>query len=155
MSDIPDRLEKILRDVRARAAERRLRQPLSALRAEQTSDPQRRARFLGALRGARGDCALIAECKRRSPSAGVLDATTPLAARVQAYARGGADALSVLTEADHFGGAPEDLAAVAEAGLPRLRKDFLCDEGMVWESLGFGADAVLLIAEALPGAALA
>lgn len=60
----------------------------------------------------------------------------------------------MLTEQDHFGGDPRDLSAVAGAGLPRLRKDFLLDEGMVWESLGFGADAVLLIAEALPGAAL-
>ncbi len=151
---IPDRLALIVEDVRHRAAARRRAQPLAALRAETRPDPARRARFVGALRGAPGGFGLIAECKRRSPSAGILDAETPLAARVAAYARGGADALSVLTEQDHFDGAPADLAAVAEAGLPLLRKDFLLDEGMVLESVAFGADAVLLIAECLPGARL-
>lgn len=155
MSGIPDRLERILRDVRARAAARRAERPLAALRAAARPDARRRERFVAALRGARGGFGLIAECKRRSPSAGALDARTPPAERAAAYARGGADALSVLTEADHFGGGPEDLAAVAGAGLPRLRKDFLLDEGMVLESAEFGADAVLLIAEALPGSALA
>jgi len=155
MSGVPDRLERILRDVRARTAARRRALPLAALRGDHAPDPARRARFVNALRGARGGFALIAECKRSSPSAGVLDADTPLAERALAYARGGADALSVLTEEDHFSGSALDLASVAPAGLPRLRKDFLLDEGMVWESLGYGADAVLLIAEALPGAALA
>ncbi len=150
----PDRLLPILRDVRARAADRRQRQPLDALRVANRPDPARRARFIAALRGARGGFGLIAECKRRSPSAGALDSSTAPAERTQAYARGGADALSILTEADHFDGRLDDLAAAASAGLPRLRKDFLLDEGMVLESLPAGADAVLLIAECLPGAQL-
>ncbi len=151
---VPDRLLKIWADVQQRALARRQVHSLASLRATSPADPARRARFLAALREATGGLALIAECKRRSPSAGMLDASMPLAARAEAYARGGADALSILTEQDHFGGSPADLAAAAPAGLPRLRKDFLLDEGMVWESLGFGADAVLLIAEALPGAQL-
>jgi indole-3-glycerol phosphate synthase len=74
--------------------------------------------------------------------------------RALSYAAGGAAALSVLTEEDHFGGAPADLGAVATAGLPRLRKDFVLDEGMVLESVLMGADAVLLLAVCLPGARL-
>lgn len=81
MSGVPDRLERILRDVRARALRRRSARPLAALRAESAPDPARRARFVAAMRGARGGFGLIAECKRRSPSAGALDAETPLAAR--------------------------------------------------------------------------
>lgn len=151
---LPDRLIPLLDVVRSRAAERRRHQPLASLRAGWSPDPARRARFVAALRGARGGFGLIAECKRRSPSAGILDAETPLQQRASSYARGGADALSILTETDHFGGSLADLAAVQAAGLPRLRKDFLLDEAMVLESLPAGADAVLLIAECLPGALL-
>lgn len=154
-STLPDRLARIVADVARRAAERRRALPLAELRARTPADPARRHRFVTALRAARGGFALIAECKRRSPSAGVLDDSTPLADRARDYAAGGADALSVLTEVDHFGGAPADLAAVAGSGLPRLRKDFVLDEGMVRESLEFGAEAVLLIAECLPGEQLA
>jgi indole-3-glycerol phosphate synthase len=74
-----------------------------------------------------------------------------LSKRAEAYARGGARAISVLTEEDHFQGSPEDLRAVAGSGLPRLRKDFLLDEAMVLESVSMGADAVLLMACCLPG----
>jgi len=142
------RLDPILASVRARAAERRARRSLADLRAEHASDPRRRERFLAALRAP--GLAVIAECKRRSPSAGALSGEVDLGARAAAYAAGGARALSVLTEEDHFDGAPADLAAVAGAGLPRLRKDFVLDEGMVLESVAFGADALLLLAVALP-----
>jgi len=146
------RLEPILASVRERARERRRRRSAADLRAEATPDPTRRTRFLSALRTP--GLAVIAECKRRSPSAGTLSPETDLAGRVHAYARGGAAALSVLTEEEHFHGSPADLERAAVAGLPRLRKDFLLDEGMVLESVPMGADAVLLLAVCLPGSLL-
>ncbi|MFQ5749882.1 MAG: indole-3-glycerol-phosphate synthase [Planctomycetota bacterium] len=146
-------LEPILASVRERARERRRRRSTADLRAEVAPDPSRRQRFVSALR--EPGLAIIAECKRSSPSAGILALETDLAARAEAYARGGAAALSVLTEEDHFQGAPADLERVAAAGLPRLRKDFLLEEGMVLESMEMGADAVLLLAVCLPGGLLA
>ncbi len=142
------RLDPILDSVRARAAARRRDQPLDGLRAGLRPDPARGARFRAALAGP--ELALLAECKRRSPSEGALAGEVDLAPRAAAYAAGGAAALSVLTEEDHFRGRLADLTAVADAGLPRLRKDFLLDEGMVLESLAAGADAVLLLAVCLP-----
>lgn len=142
------RLDPILKSVAERATARRKEEPLSRLRAEVSSDPSRRARFRSALSG--DGLAVIAECKRRSPSVGQLSEEVDLASRAAAYARGGAAALSVLTEGDHFSGSPLDLAAVAGCGLPRLRKDFILDEGMVLESVAMGADAILLLAVCLP-----
>jgi len=143
------RLDPILVAVARRAAARRLAQPLAALERAIRPDEARRARFVGALRAA--PLAIIAECKRRSPSVGELSAETDVTQRAEAYRRGGASALSILTEEDHFAGSLGDLIAVAPSGLPRLRKDFVLDEGMVLESAAFGADAVLLIAVCLPG----
>lgn len=151
---IPGRLAPILAAVARRGAERRARLPLAELERGVTPDPARRARFLAAL-GAPG-LSIVAEHKRRSPAAGGLAGAGPQgAARLVAYGRGGAAALSILTEEDHFGGALGDLAEAAAAGLPRLRKDFLLDEGMVLESLPAGADAVLLIVAALADPVLA
>jgi len=147
------RLDPIVAAVRARAAERRRQQPLERLRELVRPDASRRARFVQALSGP--GLAIIAECKRRSPSAGVLiDAGPGWSALADAYKRGGAAALSVLTEQDHFGGSLEDLQSVAHAGLPRLRKDFILDQAMLLEACLFGADAVLLIAAILPDAEL-
>jgi indole-3-glycerol phosphate synthase len=96
---------------------------------------------------------VIAEFKRRSPSAGALREDPDLPEIVRSYERGGAVALSVLTEGPNFDGSLEDLrAARAACSLPVLRKDFIVDRYQLHEARAAGADAVLLIVAALaPG----
>ena len=98
---------------------------------------------------------IIAECKRRSPSKGVLRADYDAVAIARAYADAGAAAISVLTEPSFFDGALEHLAAVrAAVDLPLLRKDFTVDEYQLLEARANGADAILLIVAALDDATL-
>lgn len=87
--------------------------------------------FFGAA--LRGDAvALIGEVKRRSPSQGTINAALDPAGRAAAYADAGAAAISVLTDADHFGGSIDDLRAVAaRVHVPLLRKDFILDEAQI------------------------
>jgi indole-3-glycerol phosphate synthase len=104
--------------------------------------------FAGALRGDGLSC--IAEIKRRSPSKGILDPDLEADRVAKDYVAGGAACLSVLTDADFFGGSAADLAAAsASSGLPMLRKDFTVQEADVADARLMGADAVLLIAAAL------
>ena len=109
--------------------------------------------FAGALRAP--GLGVIAEVKRRSPSAGALAAGADAGATARRYAEAGAAAISVLTEPDHFGGALDDLEIVRDAQTaPVLRKDFVVDPYQLVEARAAGADAVLLIVaavgEALP-----
>ncbi len=100
--------------------------------------------FAGAL--AAPGLSVIAEVKRRSPSRGVLAAALDPVDRAGRYVAGGAAAISVLTEPEHFDGSDEDLRAVRDAvPVPVLRKDFTLDPVQVWEARAIGADAVLLI----------
>ncbi len=119
------------------------RLPLAELRARlRDLSPPRD--FVAALQGP--GVALIAEVKAASPSAGVLHAQLDPAAQARAYARGGAAALSVLTDQAFFHGALTHLtAARAATGLPVLRKDFILSAYQVYEARAAGADAVLLI----------
>jgi indole-3-glycerol phosphate synthase len=93
---------------------------------------------------------IIAECKRRSPSKGILRAEYDPAAHARAYAKAGAAAISVLTEPTFFDGSPDHLRDVrAAVTLPILRKDFIVSEYQLIEAAVLGADAALLIVGAL------
>lgn len=139
---------------RARVAAASAREPLAAIRhrAQATAPPP-------PLRNGHA-FELIAEYKRRSPALGSLARgdEDPLL-RVEAYARGGAAAVSVVTEPSRFDGSLEALADcsrhLAPLGVPVMRKDFIVDEYQLCEARTAGAGGVLLIARLLPGGALA
>jgi indole-3-glycerol phosphate synthase len=93
--------------------------------------------------------AVIAEFKRKSPSAGTINGDAILKDVVKTYAESGAAGISVLTDEVFFGGRLADLEASRDAGKPLLRKDFIIDPWQVFESKASGADAILLIASCL------
>ena len=151
-------LDGILASTRAELERRSREVSLAELQAQardaRGGSPEGERRFRGALRAP--GIAVIAEFKRRSPSAGPLRENPDLRELLGAYERGGAHAISVLTEGPHFEGSLEDLrAARAACELPLLRKDFVVDSYQLYEALLAGADAVLLIVAALEQAALA
>jgi len=99
--------------------------------------------------------AVIAEVKRRSPSRGDIAPGLDAPTLARDYAAAGAEAISVLTEPDRFGGSMGDLRAVVRAvEVPVLRKDFIVDRYQIWETAEAGAAGALLIAAALPSDSL-
>jgi indole-3-glycerol phosphate synthase len=150
----PDLLATIVAAARRITEVREAAEPAAALARRQTREPRGQA-FADALRGGPAP-RIIAECKRRSPSRGILRADYRPAEHASAYARAGAAAISVLTEPTFFDGAPAHLAEVrAAVDLPILRKDFIVSEYQLLEAAVLGADAVLLIVGALRPAELA
>jgi indole-3-glycerol phosphate synthase len=146
-------LEELVAAAREDVARRRAVVSLDQLRAELGTTGGARP-FNEAL--VRPGLSLIAEFKRRSPSGGEIAAGADVTATVEAYERGGAAALSVLTDERSFGGSVDDLrAARAASSLPILRKDFIVDPYQLAEAAVNGADAVLLIVAALDSEDLA
>lgn len=149
-----ERLEGLVRATREALARRKAEVPLAALEREVADRAAAGRPFAEAL--SRPGTSLIAEHKRRSPSAGEIRPGASCAEIVAAYERGGAAALSVLTEEAHFGGSLDDLrAARAATELPILRKDFTVDPYMLYEARAAGADAVLLVVGSMPDRDLA
>ena len=129
------------------AAERVARQRAAGLVSQLGSELSPRAADRDCAAALRGPGAIIAEVKRASPSKGLIALDRDAVAQAQAYERGGAAAISVLTEERSFLGCLEDLARVARAvSVPVLRKDFMLDPYDFEVAVHCGADAVLLIA---------
>ncbi len=150
----PDLLAAIVAGTRQIVATRAGLEPLAAVQRRAGLARPRAALFVDAL--AREDrINVIAECKRRSPSRGVLAADYDPVAMARQYVEGGAAAISVLTEPTFFDGALAHLSAVRMAvEVPVLRKDFIVEDYQVWEARAAGADALLLIVSALDDEAL-
>jgi len=145
----PDLLKTIIAATERITEVRRETESLALLEKRAAMASPRGERFEAAL-GAAGRVNVIAECKRRSPSKGVLAATYDPVAIATQYEAGGAAAISVLTEPTFFDGSLAHLAAVRGAvGLPLLRKDFIVDEYQLFEARANGADAILLIVAGL------
>ncbi|MFP4351702.1 MAG: indole-3-glycerol phosphate synthase TrpC [Puniceicoccaceae bacterium] len=149
---MPDKLSEIMAHKR-----REIRDRLRPVRPEEL-DRFRRAGAGGRLARAIAESeslAVIAEVKRKSPSAGEIDGGLDAADQARRYVNGGADALSILTDEKYFGGSLRDLWDVAELlrdhgrETPCLRKDFMVDPVQVLEAAEAGAAAILLIVRAL------
>ncbi|MCU1383439.1 MAG: Indole-3-glycerol phosphate synthase [Acidobacteria bacterium] len=149
-----DLLETIVAATRRIVEVRQAEEPLARLAERAAAMPARGGRFHAALSNLDG-VNVIAECKRRSPSKGVLRADYDPVAIAAGYAAAGAAAISVLTEPTFFDGSLDHLRAVrAAVDVPLLRKDFVVSEYQLLEAKAAGADAVLLIVAALRPAEL-
>ena len=146
MTTTADLLETIVAATRRIVEVREAARPVRALAQEQRRTPDGEA-FRRALRG---EARIIAECKRRSPSRGILREQYVPADHARDYAAAGAAAISVLTEPTFFDGSIDHLREVrAAVDIPVLRKDFIVSEYQLVEAAAAGADAVLLIVAAL------
>ena len=154
MSATPDLLEAIIAATRARVDAAMTREPRASVERRAMSRMPDSAGFAARLSRS-NSINVIAECKRRSPSRGVLRTAYDPVAIAVGYEQAGAAAISVLTEPGFFDGSLDHLAAVrAAVKTPLLRKDFIIDEYQLLEARAAGADAVLLIVAALDDRAL-
>lgn len=146
-------LDDIIAEKREEVQQRQAQVSLEQLRARVVEKPRCRNFYKAVTKHQPRGINVIAEVKKASPSAGVIRADFDPVAIAQTYERCGADAISVLTDEKYFQGRLEYLEQVKEAvSVPVLRKDFIIDIWQVYESRAAGADAILLIAEALrPG----
>lgn len=144
-----DLLETIVAATRTAVAERQAGRPMRDVERAAAERQPRGDRFVAVLADP-ARYSVIAECKRRSPSRGVIRADYEPAAIAAGYAAAGAAAISVLTEPAFFDGALEHLAAVRQGvNIPLLQKDFVVSEYQLMEGRAAGADAALLIAAGL------
>ena len=151
LSEIIDRKREAVTRLRANHGPENFRARALAARAKAVPH-----RLLQALASDSRQLKIIAEFKRRSPSAGLIRGDLSATEIARCYERGGSCAVSVLTDKEYFGGSIDDLMAVrASTQLPLLRKDFIIDEIQIYEAAVADADAVLLIAAALDDTALA
>jgi indole-3-glycerol phosphate synthase len=150
LSQILDRKRKAVAQLRADPSSRDFRD--RALEMRRNAEPHR---LLRALESDLQRPNIIAEFKRRSPSAGMIRDDLTISEMVHCYERGGACAISVLTDEEYFGGSIADLgAARSSTNLPLLRKDFIIDPIQIFETAIAGADAVLLITAPLDDVSL-
>jgi len=151
LSEIVDSKREVIARLRADRASQDFRQRALAIRRDAAPH-----RFVQTLESEPQRLNIIAEFKRRSPSAGIIRDDLSVGDVARCYERGGACAISVLTDEHYFGGSIVDLTAVrSSTSLPILRKDFIVDPIQIYEAAVAGADAVLLIAGALDDIALA
>ncbi|PYK21219.1 MAG: indole-3-glycerol-phosphate synthase TrpC [Verrucomicrobia bacterium] len=149
-SQILDRKRKAMAQLRADPASQNFRE--CALEVRKNAKPNR---LLRALTSDSPRLKIIAEFKRRSPSAGIIRDDLSASQVAHCYKRGGACAISVLTDHDYFGGFIDDLITIrSNTDLPLLRKDFTIDPIQIYQAAAAGADAVLLIAAALDDSSL-
>ncbi|MHC4113933.1 MAG: indole-3-glycerol phosphate synthase TrpC [Planctomycetota bacterium] len=143
-------LEKIIADKRAEVARRCEEKPIEQLKAQIASMPKCRNFYKAVTKRNLRGLNVIAEIKKASPSAGLICRNFEPIAIAKTYQKCGADAISVLTDEKYFQGRLEYLEQVkANVKVPVLRKDFIIDPWQVYESRAAGADAILLIAEAM------
>ena len=141
-------LDRLADHARERVEEAKRRQSLTEIRQRASDMPKGNFAFENALK--KPDIAFICECKKASPSKGLIAPEFPYLSIAREYEAAGADAVSVLTEPKWFLGSDKYLKDIAEAvSIPCLRKDFTVDEYMIYEAKLLGASAVLLICSIL------
>ena len=146
-------LEKIAERAKLRVARDKEILPLHELKSQVLSLSRGNFPFEVALK--KSGLSFICECKKASPSKGLIAENFPYVEIAEAYEVAGADAISVLTEPEFFLGADKFLSEIAaQVSIPCLRKDFVVDEYMIWQAKILGASAVLLICAILDGSSL-
>jgi indole-3-glycerol phosphate synthase len=141
-------LDQLADHARLRVKEAKKRVPLDEIRHRALSLPKGHFAFENALK--KPELSFICECKKASPSKGIIAPEFPYLTIAREYESAGADAISVLTEPEWFLGSDDYLREIADAvSIPCLRKDFTVDEYMIYEAKLLGASAVLLICSIL------